>query len=111
MTTKIEVRIGTDNVVKLNNIKYQNPLIPVPEGSIMRAVIRFGPYCADTDVPGHPIEILDGPTIKMQLGLLPNLKARQYEGKVSFYTIEGDRFGWGEILEVHVVSWETCPAA
>jgi len=108
VTAKLKVYKGRENVahivLKLNGQ-------PIPPFTAKRAVLRFGPYCLDTDVDTDIISMVDdGVKVRVRLGLLPDLSIED-SPYIGFLTVFDDSSKEGlawDRFKITVVPWGVC---
>jgi hypothetical protein len=105
----MNVYINRNNPIRLV-LYYGDPLVPVPNGAVTRAIFRFGRYCVDTDIPADPIELIENETqVRMFLGLISDLREGTYMGYLTIYDAEAPHgIGWGRAERVKVIPWPVC---
>lgn len=81
----------------------------VAGGAVTRAVLRFGPYCLDTDEAGDPVALVDGATVvEAQLGLTPGITQGAHRGKLTIYdNLNTEGIAWQDVIVV-VDRWNVC---
>lgn len=109
MTANLKIPIGTDDATLFKNLKYQDPLIDVPENTITRAMFRFGPYCLDTD-DGDGLFVFQAnrTQIKAKMGLIPNLEPGEWQGYLTLFDADG-KHAWKSYRKVTAEHWPICP--
>lgn len=82
----------------------------VPINTVTRAILRFGDYCLDTDDADPKFELTENETeLAMQLGMVPNLVAGNYIGKLTIYDgTHPEGIPW-QAYEIWVENWDVCP--
>jgi hypothetical protein len=83
---------------------------PVNENSVLRAVFRFGNHCLDTDTSALIELYNNAQRLKIQGGLVPNLKVGACQGFLTLYDAVADEKGlpW-EHFFVEIREWPVCP--
>ena len=110
----IEVYIGRDNITA-HDLKYmpkgETSFVPVPDNTITRAVLRFGPFCLDTNVAEHAdIFYLsnNNTTIEMKLGRVTDLTTGTYYAYLTIYDANHpEGISWAN-FRIRVQSWLVC---
>ena len=110
----IEVHIGRDNITAYD-LEYmpkgETSFVPVPDNTITRAVIRFGPFCLDTNVAGHAdIFYLsnNNKTIEMRLGRVTDLRIGTYYAYLTIYDANHPNgIPWAN-FRIRVRLWPVC---
>jgi len=83
----------------------------VNEDAVLRAVLRFGPYCLDTDEHPTLIELYDSAQkLRIKAGLIEGIKSGDYIGHLTLYDAltEDDGLKWQD-FRVQVRPWNVCP--
>lgn len=82
---------------------------PPAENAITRAMFVFGKYCLDTDT-NHLIQLIDNAqTVRMELGLIPNLETGSYRGFLTVFDAQADQgIPWGDPVNIMVRDWKSC---
>jgi len=110
----IVVHIGRDNITAYD-LEYmpkgETSFVPVPDDTITRAVLRFGPFCLDTNVTGHAdIFYLSNSntTVEMKLGKVANLTTGAYYAYLTIYDANHPNgIPWAN-FNISVQSWPVC---
>jgi len=102
---------GTANKVKLT-IKVNGSVVA---GDLLtRAMLRFGPYCLDTDNVEHEDIFTftdDATKLEVKAGLLDGIQAGFYDGMLSIFDAASGTDGLAcERFIVVIESWSKCPA-
>ena len=99
--------IGRANAIVRELQAQDAPIDAATADAITRVVLRFGPYCIDSDVAGDPISYADG-RVTLQLGLVPGLEQGVYTARMTVYDAANpEGLAWGE-FRVRVLPWEAC---
>jgi hypothetical protein len=103
--------IGRDNIERLELLQDG---VAVVAGAVTRAVLKFGSFCLDTDEITHAsiiyFETADNLVLCLCLGLVTDIRARVYEGKLTLWdatTTEG--YAWDDVT-ITGIKWPVCPA-
>ena len=103
----MNIYINRDNKTVFNLLQNGEA---VTADAITRAVFRFGDFCADTNVAGDPIQLIEDATkVQVQAGLIPDLVEGSFEGKLTvFDTLSENGLAWGKAIKIKVISWPVC---
>lgn len=108
MNDRLKVYKGRDNVAHLV-LKLNDEVIDPDVAT--RAVLRFGPYCVDTDVDTDLITLVDQATrLEMRLGMIPDLQTRDcpYRAYLTVYdAASANGLAWDD-FRILVEQWAIC---
>jgi len=112
---KLRFFIGRDNIT---NVKLQlktvddTDFVDVDDGVVLRAVLKFGSYCLDTDEEEHAdfFSLADDETVvSIKGGLIPNLVKGDYTAYLTIYdAVAEDGISW-QSFRIQARDWPICP--